>query len=121
MQEISNPPSDRKAGGLSQLTPEALVEHAGSNDSPPGCLSPEIEALWWDAHGDTEHALQLVEEERSLDAVWVRAYLRRKLGDEAIAAYWYAKAIRARAKGSSVSEREAILKILLAPPKQPRI
>ena len=117
MQEISNPPTSRESAKLARLTPSALLEHAGSHDSPPAGLTPDIEALWWDAHGDTKRALQLVEEEPGLNAVWVRAYLRRKLGDEAIASYWYSKAIRPVAKGSSVTERDVILKVLIGDEK----
>ena len=113
MQEISNFPDAREKEGRELLSPSALLEHAASHDSPPSGLATEIEALWWDAHGDTKHALELVEEEPGLNAVWIRAYLRRKLGDQAIASFWYAKAIRPVAKGSSVSERNLILKVLM--------
>ena len=43
----------------------------------------------------------------------VATAFRRKLGDESIAAYWYAKAIRPVATGSHVAERDLILRVLL--------
>ena len=113
MQDISNPPTSRATGKPFNLSPKSLIEHAGSHDSPPAALRPEIAAIWWDVHGDTTHALQIVEEEPGLNAVWVRAYLRRKMGDDAIASYWYAKAIRPKATGSSVAERDMLLKVLI--------
>ena len=113
MQEISNFPDVRETEDRERLSPSVFLEHAASHDSPPSDLAVEIEALWWDAHGDTERALELLEEEPGLNAVWIRAYVRRKLGDQAIASFWYAKAGRPVARGSSGTERNLILKVVL--------
>lgn len=113
MQELSTPPTSAKSKKQLSLTPKGLIDHAQSADTPPEGLAPSIESIWWDAHGDSARALQIVENESGLNSVWVRAYLRRKMGDEAIAAYWYAKAIRPKASGSHVVERDLILKVLL--------
>ncbi|HEY5550404.1 MAG TPA: hypothetical protein VIK52_00845 [Opitutaceae bacterium] len=106
-------PKTRKSKKLSPLTAQRLLEHAQSAAAPPGGLPAALEALWWDAHGDPAKAMLIAEADPGLNAVWVRAYLRRKMGDESIASYLYAKAIRPVATGSQVSERELILKVLL--------
>lgn len=102
----------RATKGLSLLSPQNLLEHARTHDSPPPDLPPAIEAIWWDEHGKPERALQVVQDEAGLNAVWVRAYLRRKRGDETTAAYLYAKAIRPKATGCHQVERDRILEVL---------
>lgn len=113
MQATTSIRKPRKSGKLSPLTSQRLLEHAQSAEKPPAGLPAALEALWWDAHGDPAKALQIAEEDHGLNAVWVRAYLRRKMGDESIAGYWYAKAIRPVATGSNIAERELILKVLI--------
>jgi hypothetical protein len=95
------------------MTSKRLLEHARKAKVPPKGIPVAIEALWWDVHGDSAKAFELVENEPGLNSVWVRAYLRRKKGDESIAAYWYARAIRPTATGSHAAERDLILKVLL--------
>jgi hypothetical protein len=95
------------------MTSERLLDQAQKAKVPPKGLSTAVQALWWDIRGDAAKALELVENEAGLNSVWVRAYLRRKNGDESIAAYWYAKAIRPAATGSHLAERDLILKVLL--------
>lgn len=111
--QATNPPSKtRRSTKPSSLTAEALVEHAQTADTPPGELPAAILALWWDAHGNPDKALEVAETDSGLNAIWVRAYLRRKHGDDSIAAYLYSKAIRPMATGSHSAERDLILKVL---------
>lgn len=113
MQTTKSTRKPRKTAKPAAMTSKRLIEHAQKARVPPRGLPTAIEALWWDIRGDATKALELVENEPRLNAVWVRAYLRRKKGDESIAAYWYAKAIRPTATGSHLAERDLILKVLL--------
>lgn len=61
-------------------------------DEPPSGLVPPLEALWHDAKGDWNKAHELVQEDDSMDAAWVHAYLHRKQGDLSNALYWYRRA-----------------------------
>ncbi len=61
---------------------------------PPGELSPLVEAMWWQAHGDWEHAHRIAQEITSRDAAWVHAFLHRVEGDQPNARYWYRQAAR---------------------------
>jgi len=61
--------------------------------------------------GNPVKALEIAEIDTDLNAVWVRAYLRWKVGDDSIAVRWYAKVIRPVATGSHVDERDLILKV----------
>jgi len=112
MQATTSPRKKSKSKKPAVLSGAGLIEHAQASDTPPEGLPAALLALWWDAHGDPVKALEIAEIDAGLNAVWVRAYLRRKMGDESIAAYWYAKAIRPVATGSHVVERDLILKVL---------
>jgi len=113
MQATKTRSKPRKSAKRPPMTSKRLIENAQTAKAPPKGLPAAIEALWWDIHGDAAKALGLVENEPGLNSVWVRAYLRRKKGDESIAAYWYAKAIRPTATGSHIAERDLILRVLL--------
>jgi hypothetical protein len=63
-----------------------------STDSPPKNLSPELNALWYDAKGDWHAAHDLIDDMDGKDAAWVHAYLHRKEGDIGNAGYWYRRA-----------------------------
>ena len=60
-----------------------------SNESAPPDADAALKALWEDGRGNWEAAHQLVQDEGSTEAAWVHAYLHRKEGDPANAAYWY--------------------------------
>jgi hypothetical protein len=81
---------------------------------PPPTWDPALQALWWDARGDWEqaHTLAQIDEANSRSA-WVHAYLHRKEGDNANAAYWYRRAGRPQASGSLDEERREIGTLLL--------
>lgn len=113
MHATTSLPKTSKSRKPAVLSRVGLIEHAQESRTPPEGIPAAILALWWDAHGDPVKALEIAEIDAGLNAVWVRAYLRRKLGDESIAAYWYAKAIRPVATGSHVAERDLILNVLL--------
>jgi hypothetical protein len=71
-----------------------------SQASPPAGLSAALEALWFEAKGDWDRAHRLAQEASSREGDWVHAYLHRKEGDAANAAYWYRRAERAVFKGA---------------------
>jgi hypothetical protein len=59
---------------------------------PPAELTLALAGLWWDGKGDWTSAHESVEEDESLEGLWVHAYLHRKEGDQGNAAYWYGRA-----------------------------
>ena len=63
-----------------------------SRAEPPAGLSAALASLWWDAKGDWDKAHHCVDDEAGKDAARVHAYLHRKEGDHANAAYWYGRA-----------------------------
>ena len=71
-------------------------ESAIANARPPASLTPLLQALWHDAHGDWARAHEIVQGEKGRDAAAVHAYLHRKEGDLGNADYWYARANRSR-------------------------
>src|SRR6201991_1711711 len=84
-----------------------------SNDSPPGVLSVQLTALWYDAKGDWEKAHHLINDLEDKTSAWVHAYLHRKEGDIGNAGYWYRRAGRAAAVGDLKVEWEGIAGELL--------
>jgi hypothetical protein len=71
-------------------------------------------ALWWDAHGDWEKAHNVAQDVDAAEGAWVHAYLHRKEGDLANAAYWYRRAGRPVASGDLNVEWQQIVEELLA-------
>jgi len=63
-----------------------------THTNPPGGLSPELKALWYDAKGDWENSHSIIQDMESKDAALIHAYLHRKEGDEWNAMYWYREA-----------------------------
>jgi hypothetical protein len=61
---------------------------------PPVDLTPALAGLWWDAKGNWNRAHERAQDDESLDASWVHAYLHRKEGDQENAAYWYRRAAK---------------------------
>jgi hypothetical protein len=66
--------------------------------------SPALTALWHAARGEWDKAHALVQAEETTAAAWVHAYLHRVEGDEGNAGYWYARAGKPRAKGTTDEE-----------------
>ena len=80
----------------------------------PPELGPALQALWWDAQGDWDRAHACAQvDEADPSAAWVQAYLHRKEGDLANAAYWYRRAGRPMAREELKAEWLAIAIALL--------
>ncbi len=81
---------------------------------PPAGLSRVLQALWHDANGDWDEAHRLAQAQDDRDGAWVHAYLHRKEGDPANAAYWYRRAGRPVCGLSLEDEWTEIAEALLA-------
>ena len=81
--------------------------------TPPGDLSPALEALWWAAKGEWDRAHRLVQDDPSREAAWVHAYLHRVEGDLDNAGYWYRTARQPVASGPLEAEWDAIAAALV--------
>lgn len=77
-------------------------------------LPPLLRALWHDAQGDWEAAHKVAQDVDTRDGAWVHAYLHRREGDAANAAYWYRRASQPLPTAPLPSEWEAIASALLA-------
>ena len=63
-----------------------------ARDKPPNGLSLGLQALWWDARGHGDKAHECAQAAKGPAGHWAHAYLHRKEGDQANAAYWYGRA-----------------------------
>jgi hypothetical protein len=63
-------------------------------DTLPPNVTPLLRAMWHDAKGNWDGAHGIAQDLDDADAAWVHAYLHRKEGDAANAAYWYRRANR---------------------------
>jgi len=81
---------------------------------PPASSSLALTGLWWDAKGDWERAHQSAQQDAGQDGSWVHAYLHRKEGDPANAAYWYQRAGKPVCRESLESEWKRISEALLS-------
>lgn len=81
---------------------------------PPEELSPALHALWYDARGNWEAAHETAQSIGDENGAWVHAYLHRKEGDAANAAYWYRRARKPVATDALSTEWERIVAALLA-------
>lgn len=72
----------------------AAFRHISEADASFAELSPPLQALWWDAHGDWPRAHNLVDELETSEGMAVHAYLHRKEGELWNADYWYQRAGR---------------------------
>ena len=86
------------------------------NSSPPP-LDGALRALWHDARGDWEAAHTVAQDIHNEAGSWVHAYLHRKEGDQANAAYWYRRAGKPVEHGPLEEEWKAIAAALLTPPR----
>ena len=85
-----------------------------SGTHPASSLSAYLKSLWYDGKGDWEKAHTIIQDIEDTTAAWVHAYLHRKEGDAANAAYWYRRARRPIATGALDDEWESIVAALLA-------
>ncbi len=82
--------------------------------SPPASLGGALAALWWDAKGDWERAHQAAQQDSSEAGAAVHAYLHRKEGDLANAAFWYCRAGAKPQTGPLAAEWKQLLAAVLA-------
>jgi hypothetical protein len=70
-------------------------------------------ALWFAGRGEWERAHEIAQALDNRDGAWVHAWLHRQEGDTRNAGYWYRRAGRPAASGSSDAEWEAIVREML--------
>jgi hypothetical protein len=95
------------------MTLQEFRQSVSTQDAPPAGLSPLLQALWHDAHGDWDRAHQLAQEVETEAGAWVHAYLHRKEGDASNAGYWYRRASREMFTGTLDDEWADIVDALL--------
>lgn len=84
-----------------------------SSDTPPQ-VAPPLLALWHDAKGDWDRAHQIAQDVPDPAGAWIHAYLHRKEGDAANAAYWYQRARQPVAADALDIEWERIVRALIS-------
>ena len=84
-----------------------------SGAAPPPELSPLLEALWHERHGNWSRAHEIAQSVEDDDGAWVHAYLHRREGDIGNAGYWYRRAGRRTQSGSLDDEWQEIVRELL--------
>lgn len=84
-----------------------------TDDQPPAGLAPLVVALWHDARGNWDEAHRITQDINGGEAAWIHAYLHRKEGDTANAAYWYRRAGRHPVRVSLDLEWQEIVSTLL--------
>lgn len=82
-------------------------------DEAPPDLSGALLALLQDAQGNWSAAHESAQRDESRNGAWVHAYLHRKEGEDANAAYWYRNAGRPLPTCSQQAEWEEIAGELL--------
>ena len=95
------------------MTLDDFTRSLYDDPAPPPGLAPPLQALWWDARGDWARAHSLVDSLDTPDAMAVHAYLHRKEGDEANAAYWYRRAGGQHRRPTLPAEWQALVAALL--------
>ena len=93
------------------MTLDEFRSTIGSTDPP--ALPPLLSAMWHDARGDWDQAHRLAQDVNTADGAWVHAYLHRREGDADNARYWYQRAGRPEASGTSEAEWTRIVQHLL--------
>ena len=91
----------------------AVFRQSLADRAPPAGLGAALEALWHDARGDFHRAHQLAQSDEGGRGDWVHAYLHRKEGDEANAAYWYRRGRQPVCRETLETEWQAIATALL--------
>ena len=86
------------------------------NDAAPPPVGEALRALWHDARGDWDAAHRVAQDVDDDAGSWVHAYLHRKEGDRANAAYWYRRAGKPVETGPLEAEWKAIVAALLDRP-----
>ena len=91
----------------------STFEASVAGAEPPAGLDLPLQTLWWDAKGDWKKAHECAQEEISPTGSRVHAYLHRVEGDLANAGYWYNRAGRPPATGTTAGEWERLALELL--------
>ncbi len=94
------------------MTLNVFIESLKYN-APPSDITPELQALWYDAKGNWDIAHQIVQNNSSSESAWVHAYLHRKELDIYNASYWYRIAGKPMPEISYQKEWEEISQALL--------
>ena len=81
---------------------------------PPDVKVVLLTALWYDAKGEWDRAHEISQSIHTVRGSWVHAYLHRKEGDVANAAYWYTRAGKDMPLMKLEDEWEKIASILLS-------
>ena len=63
-----------------------------SSSKPSKDLPDLLKAMWYEGKNNWEEAHNIAQDIASEDGSWIHAYLHRKEGDQANAAYWYRRA-----------------------------
>jgi hypothetical protein len=84
-----------------------------AGEAPPSGLSLALQALWWDGKGDWDKAHECAQAAKGAAGDWAHAYLHRKKGDQANAAYWYGRAGQPVSISPLPAEWEAVARALL--------
>ena len=88
--------------------------------APPAGISPALESLWHERHGDWDRAHRIAQDIAGGEGAWVHAYLHRREGDQSNAEYWYNRAARPVVHGSLDDEWRSIAEALLAHYSSPK-
>ncbi len=94
------------------MTLQQFRETLTSPEPPPG-LSAALAALWHDGRGDWGAAHRVAQDISTPEGAWIHAYLHRKEGDPANAAYWYRRAAKPIPSVPLDAEWDAIVTELL--------
>jgi hypothetical protein len=90
-----------------------MFETSLQQAAPPAGLTPALEALWHERHGDWDAAHRIAQDIVGEDGAWVHAYLHRREGDDSNAAYWYRRAGKPVMRGDLDDEWRALVMALL--------
>ena len=84
------------------------------DEGPPPRESHLLDSVWYGLKGRWDRAHEIVQDDSSIDAALIHAWLHRIEGDLANAGYWYAQARREMHQGDTREEGEAIAEELLS-------
>ena len=85
-----------------------------TSPKPPVELTLALVDLWWDGKGDWTRAHEPAQQDKGTEGSWVHAYLHRKEGDQANAAYWYGRANKPLCRQALDDEWLSIVRDLLS-------
>lgn len=85
-----------------------------AGDRPPESVHAALHALWYETNGQWQTAHETVQRCDDESSAWVHAYLHRREGDLANAAYWYRRVGRSAPQMSLEEEWQCIAETLLA-------